>query len=927
MMPFVGRDNEKARLRTLVSEVEEGKGCALFLGGEAGIGKTRLVNEVLDSLPQQWRILTGYCGIADIHRPFGPWEEILRLLHADRPSDSLPSSLQGIDQLVTDLMNEMADPKWPSMILIEDLQWADSSSLDVLRFLVPRIRRLSVFLCCTYRSDELTHHHPLWRLLPEWRRQGAERMILPRLSPQDIHQLVKEAYPPVDDPLTISSHIFRRTRGVSLFAQELLQWYQEGHGMILDALPDTVLEAIEYRLLRLSEKTLSLMEVAAIIGERFAYDIWEHSVDVFADDLQQALGEAITYRIIRRDESPKIAQTWYQFDHGLVRDVILAKISPSERKRYHRQVAQALMDSDSPDYDALAYHLAESGDILAIQALCEAGNHALALGAVTQAQNHFQRALEMAGTTHILRAEICLKLAFCLDAHDERREQCLVEAMQLADVYRQDAVKAWALYFLALSAQQHSDPQLFHLIGQVELLQQALMGDGEYERLEKALFRSTVPWPRITIPYAASMAIQGNMEQAYERISQIRPLAVQYHGYDLDYADFVLGFLSGHYQAVLRSASRAATKAHQMRQYRDATWFKTEELLFTVVLEPYEIEHADRLAEELQIWEEEAQEQAGSTFITGYSGLGPYQYFRGMWTEARTNLVECALTEKEQAPDPILLLAVDLLLEEEELALARAIASMIRPRDTEEIPPFGSIQALAHGIKAMVWLRLGNMTEAEKWLQAGLRQPTAQLPLMKGYLLFVQAYFAMLNHQDQEALNSAHEAIEYVRQVPVLWYEIALLRLMARIVIRDQRVEEAYRYWDTALTMARRAHFRGIEGIIHYERAIFGPHSSTQIKDLHMSCHIFQDIGAVRLLNRARQVYERHDGRTNAVGLTARETEILERVVQGLTDREIAQDLVISPKTVDRHLRNIFRKLGVSSRTALATRALQEGWL
>ena len=926
---FVGRANELQHVVRRLGELETARrGGLIFVGGEAGIGKTSLVERALRARQSAGAVAVARCLDGAAAAPYGPWQDVAAALREQvggRPlawgSWSAHDPQAPALTLVQALLDWLGGCVPAPVIVLEDLQWADPATLDVVRLLAARLPQVPSLILMTYRTDELHHSHPLWKLLPDVQRYGADRILLARLRAPEVQAIVARWVEDPDLAARAGPIIFRRCQGVPLFAHELAR--QVARDGMVDArrLPDTVLQAIDSRLDRLSSAVQELLEPAAVMGEQVSVALLEAVADKGEDLLAKLLQEPGVRQVLRMDASADLLV----FEHNLVREAVLARMSPARRRHWHRRVADTLLHAASPDLDAVAHHLAEAEDPRAVEALLRAGTHAYRVGAMAQAETRWQAALDRAGENHPDRAEILLKLACVWRWTDlGRAEQCLVEAARTAAGRNQRAVSTWAQHHLALLAQQRNFPvrqQMETLLAQEE----ALLDHDEYLRLENDLFGETAGWARIAVPYSVALAIDGAREQAEAVLRPVAQRAATQLAPDVDYARLTLSFLGGHYADMPGWAMQASHRSLLLGNYRAAVLFKSHELLFTLLLTPTDRTRVDRLEQELQGLEDEALRRAGRALVSPpYSAVGIAQYLTGRWREARRNLVECALAERESAPDAILVLGADLLLEEGDLERAREVASWLAPRHPADPAPFGTAQALAHGIKARIAAALDDEVTAQAWLDGGRRQPTADKPMMAADLLTTAALLAERAGRLDEAARLAGEGRAVAMEVPLWWYVVQAGRVEIRALAAGGRADDAEKVYQSMQSMAHNASYLGLEALLTWDRAQWASRADERSEAARHASALFHRMGSPQL---ARASAAAAEGQA-APGpwVTVREREGGRMVAEGLTDREIADRLGISPRTVDRHLRNLFQKLQVSNRAALAAHVVRRHW-
>jgi tetratricopeptide (TPR) repeat protein len=410
---LVGRTSELRQLADCLARARQGRGSIAVVSGEAGVGKSALVRQ----LQRQALCLTGYCHEFSAAPPYGPWLEILgeiNLMQGDQGSPAPDirdgSALQALAPRILSSV-EAIDGGAPVVLILEDLHWADDATLDLLRIVARRVESHAVLLLVTYRSDDLHLNSSLGRLLPFLLREtGAERIHLERLTPDLTAELVNRRYDPSSEQASqLAAYLQSRAQGNPFFTLELLYTLEE-HGYLVQEgtawtlrhlddmyarppLPDLVRYVIGMRLERLDGHTRRLLQVAAVIGQRFQPTLWQSLADVdehlFTRSVQRAIGSHFL------EESPGGT---LRFRHALVREVIYLNVVLPERQRLHRLAAEAEQAATSPDPDRVAYHFAQAMDPRAVEWLADAGKHALAVAAPRVAIEHCNLALELERT-------------------------------------------------------------------------------------------------------------------------------------------------------------------------------------------------------------------------------------------------------------------------------------------------------------------------------------------------------------------------------------------------------------------------------------------------------------------------------------------------------------------------------------------------
>ena len=418
---MVGRDREIAILNDLLEEALDGVGSFVLIGGEAGIGKTHLVNDLQARAARRGAlVLTGHCYDGGGASPYGPWIEILatpRLARTVPTARSLfaevlaagPSQNQiALFSEVERLLQRVAE-SMPVVLVIEDLHWADAASLDLLRALTRRTEPLPALIVATYRDDELTPENPLYRLLPHLARDsGAERLMLHSLDGNAIGELVEQRYhlPPAAHAALVQ-YLDMRSQGNPFFISELLYaleeqqvlsraaggWYFDKSATVaqVEPVPLLVRQVIDSRLERLGPTVRRLLGVAAILGNDVEVDLWRELVDVDEPTFIDATRRALDAHFLR--EAPGGRRL--QFRHALVCETLYASVVLPERRALHRRAAEVLVAQHAAP-DAIAHHFVLAGAPEAVEWLTRAGERALEVYAPDSAIEHLTRTLEFA---------------------------------------------------------------------------------------------------------------------------------------------------------------------------------------------------------------------------------------------------------------------------------------------------------------------------------------------------------------------------------------------------------------------------------------------------------------------------------------------------------------------------------------------------
>jgi hypothetical protein len=466
--PLVGRERERALLREQLDGVLAGRGGLVLIGGEAGIGKTALAEALLVEASDRGALTTtGRCYDLTETPPFGPWAEILAALSTERDPAPLPAPLGGGEGAASQSALFAAArehfaavaARQPLVALLDDLHWADQSSLALLRALARQSPGLPLLLLVTYRADEISRRHPLFQLLPLLARESrAAQLELRPLSDEAVRDLTQARYalPPADDARLVR-YLRERAEGHPFFLGELLTTLEDAGDLRLTddgwqlgdlntlRVPRLLRQVVEARLARLSDEDQRLLAVAAVIGQEVPLDLWSSVAGVGEEALLDTLERASAARLAEEMEDGARAR----FVHALIRETLHAATSPSRRRSWQRRVGDALAAQPAPDPDAVAYHFRQAGDPRAAEWLVRAGERAHRAHALLTAGERYEGALALLPDDAAHAAErgwLLLRLAQVRDYGDARRVLAdLDQAERLAVAVGDQALAAASL--------------------------------------------------------------------------------------------------------------------------------------------------------------------------------------------------------------------------------------------------------------------------------------------------------------------------------------------------------------------------------------------------------------------------------------------------------------------------------------------------
>jgi len=398
---FVGRAEQLEVLDAALAEARAGAASTVLVSGEAGIGKTRLLEEFAARASAAGaRVLIGNCiELGDGALPHAPLAAILRQLEREELTAVLGPARTVLDpaapdnqasrlELVLAMLGRLGELA-PAVIAIEDLHWADRSTRDLLAFLIRSLRREPIVLVATYRSDELHRRHPLSAFLAA-QAGSVERIELARFDEDELVRLVTAIRGEAPSP-ELAARLLARSEGNAFLAEELL-------AAAGTELPDTLRDALLARVERLPDAAQAVLRVAACAGPRVPHRLLSTTAGLPERELEDALHDAVTHHVLVRSGGDA-----YAFRHALLREAVYADVLPGERARLHAAIARAL--NDAPDLASegvtvaaaeCAHHWKAAHELdEALAASVAAGRAAARVAAFPEAQRHFEYALDV----------------------------------------------------------------------------------------------------------------------------------------------------------------------------------------------------------------------------------------------------------------------------------------------------------------------------------------------------------------------------------------------------------------------------------------------------------------------------------------------------------------------------------------------------
>ncbi|WP_426513550.1 helix-turn-helix transcriptional regulator [Dactylosporangium sp. McL0621] len=970
---LVGRRDELVRLRSLLDQAIGGEPAVALLAGEAGVGKTRLVQEITRVASERGvRVLSGGCAeLGGEGVPLAPLVDVLRAVARSTPADDLDRCFGAARREFARLLPEL-DPQAagapvregsaaqlrehvlalitrltagrPMLLVVEDLHWADRSTRDLVVFLVQTLRELGVLLVLTYRSDELHRRHPLRPVVTAWERvRIVERIDVERFSRAEVaaqlHAIRHSA--PTAQFIDV---VFRRSQGNAFLVEEVLAAADGGAGAgdISPSLRDVLLARTE----TVSDAAQRVLRTAAAAGPRVADRLLAAVAGMPESELYPALREAVEHHLLVVDDSGR----GYTFRHALTRDALYDDMLPGERVRLHTAYGEALshdpklLDDDRGVAATLAHHWYAALDLpRALSASVQAGRQAGAGYTPAEALRHLERALqiwprvpdaaECAGLDWTHLSLLAAEAAW--GAGESGRalsivDQVLTDSGLVTDPLRRaQVIERRANVLRTLGRDEEAAGQL-----------------------REAL--ALLPAQPMTTTHAVVLASLANSLMRIDEVRQgqeIARSAVQ--------AAVAAGAPAQQADALITLGSASAYLGDPqsgLAALRDGLALADRLDLHQVALRGYTnlsdcLELLGRHAEAAEI------ATAGITLATqvGHArsigamlvgNLAEPLLRIGRWRESLDLITESL------ADDPDGVFASGLLLLRGELRLWQGDADAAAHDVREARRQLGGgteIQFTAPMvyIEAELARARGDLDDARERVRASLAGPVTGFGVRYAWPLLwlglrIEADAATPGAADsarrRETLHALAGALR-AGTPPARAYQSLIAAETARLDGRDE--VGAWRAAAAATEAAEEAYPRcySLFRLAEAEAAdpTTGPEAATAtaVRGLRLAVELAagtaDDIRA--LARRARLRIEPPAPSPSAarsdlpIQLTGREREVLALVVEGRSNGQIAGELYISPKTASVHVSNILAKLGVSTRTEAATVAHRNGLL
>lgn len=936
---IVGREADLAALRDALKRTRSAEPSTVLVGGEAGVGKTRLVEEFARTAAAEGaQVLTGQSlELGEEGLPYAPFAGALRelvnregvavfdgretdfarLLPELGPPESGDARRGHLYESVAGLLGRLSD-RAPLVLILEDVHWADKSTRDLIGFLIRSTRAPHVLLVITYRTDELHRGHPLRPFLAELDRvRGVHRMELDRLDRDGTAQMLTHLLGVEPEPSTVDT-INERAQGNPFFIEQFAASGDEC-GDIPDNLRDLLLSRVD----TLPEPAQRVLRVAAVAGTRFGHDLLTRVAGIGEAELESALRSIVAAQLIVVDPTGG-----YEFRHALVREAVHDDLLPGEHARLHARYAEAVEAEP---------HLVAMG-----RAPAEIAHHWHAANDHPKALVTAYRAAEDAGKRYAYGEQARL-----LDRALELWEQVpdagdrlgashldLLEETALAAIEAGDYMRALTLTRAALDdLDAESEPLRAArlLVRRGKLLQSAGKSDGSAQAREAYRLLSTAPHgvERVTLLADVAYALASIDAEEAGRIAQEVLTAAEEIG---DVPSHVSASIT--FGQVCAGRMPAEQGLPAMREAADRARATGDlpnlaRALVNISDSLFELGEYEESAE--AAWEGVPNaDRVGVSRTTGVFLLANYAealIALGRWDEADNHLAEAfRLNPPGSLALPALRLRARLRLarghEGADRLVNRALAFLGRPYLHQE----NRLYLLE--LRILAALR----TDDQAAVLAAARGALAEASIPEwpryGWPLLAAVAFALERVGDEE-MREQVRALAAATPTPNR-------RTMARAYAAQvaATLEHSAPQWRTAVAEWRadgQRHPLAIALLGLADAEAGAGDRAAAAEALAEARAIAASLDAQPLLaaaeTLARRIGVRAATPAGAEVLTSREREVLRLVAEGHSNGRIAQRLFISPKTASVHVSRIIAKLDVGNRIEAAAVARRLGLL
>ncbi len=847
-MELLERDWYLAELENAFNSLNDAGGVLVLISGEAGIGKTSLVEKFTKNIEDNANVLWGACDDLFTPRPLGPLYDIAAQTKTDLLN--LLNRQSSRAEIFSAFLKELQQSSLPNIIVIEDVHWADESTLDLIKYLGRRAGKTNSLFIITYRDDEINSTHPLRLVLGDIPAKDLLRIKLPPLTEETVKKLANSSG--IKD-------LYKITGGNPFLLSELLVNRDE-------RVPSTIKDSVLTRISRLSDVARSIVELVSIIPTRA--ERW--LIDEIISDNYKALDECVNSGLLRFEDGS------VSFKHELSRMAVEESLSESKRQFLNEKVLQLLLKQDKAEnfYARIIHHAAKANNKkVIIDYAPDAAKQASLLGAHTLAANHYY---------NVLKFDDEIPAGKLLDIYEGRSSECFLTGQIQESIKAAEAV----IRILKQYPDSKREGEIYRRLSRI------LWYDCQDEKGEEALNKAIEILE--TLPPGRQLAM------AYSNKSQTYSIREEYDN-TLSWGNKAL--------ALARKLNDHEIEAHALNNIGCCKLSAGEKSGETALLKSLEIslkndfyEHATRAyvnlgsihLQQRNLFAADKYFSAGleygnekDIYVFSLCMAGHYAKTKlhfGSWDEG-IELANYVLKQKNVPPGntvmPLNVLAIIRARRNDPGALKLINECMEMAFNMGEVEKIVSIVAAK---SEYLWLQNRLLDFANELFPIHMKVLKSKNPWAIGEI----AYWLWKANRLSEIPDII--AKPYLLQINGEWQSAANLW------------EELKCPYEQALALSE-----GDEESMKRAIEIFDSLGASATSQLIKQKMRESGIRSIPKGPRKRT-------RENPAGLTSRQLEVLNLLGKGLSNNEIGNKLFISPKTVDHHISAIFSKLNIHSR-------------
>ena len=982
---LIGRENDLQLLHRLIVQAGERSGQVALISGEAGIGKSRLIREAKVRAPKGTVILNGHCFQTESALPYAPLldlfrnffatrssEEIARFMesspaqlvklfperslqvqHLDLPTDSDPQQeKRRLFGTLVQTFTELAQNQ-PLIVIIEDLHWSDSTSLEFLLLLARRIPSQGILLLVTYRSDEITPE--LTHFLAELDRErlGVE-LALKRMSQGDVDAMLQAIF---DLKTPISKEfldiILPLTEGNPFFIEEILKalmadgdiFYADGTWDRKEInqlrIPRTVQDAVQRRTQQLDEQTIQALTLASVMGRQFDFGLLQELLAVNETDLMGILKRLVQAQLIVEESADHFA-----FRHALTREAVYATLLLRERQRLHRLVGEALERLHATTINShladLSYHYYSGGVWQkALEYSQKAGDQAQALYAQREAIVYYSRARVSVQELNIaIKSELLSARGHAYDILGDFKSAFddFEAALRIARE-QQDGHAEWQtlidLGFLWAGRDYNQTGEYFRLAEELaRKLNETKLHAHSLNRLGN-WFVNTGQTLQGLRSHRQALEIfkQDGDERGMAATRDLLGMATLQHGDQI-------GSYNEYQQAI--QLFRKLDDKHGLISSLIVTstasyWDDTD------LVPAQSLAASQQMAREALDLARHIGWAAGQAFAEWTNSLGLAN--RGMFGEAITHATEALriateIEHRQWTTGALYALGHSyVLMHQTDLAIQHLEQGLMLAKELGSVWWIGNTTTDL----ANAYLLNKDTSQARSLLDSVLQEKDGHHTMVERRMLWAEGNLLLAENRPREALRIAEHLLDTKRNAPEIQPIPVLLKLKGEALIALNQWKEAEQALEYAKEGAAQREALSLSWQIHSRLGwLYKEHKNVEKSEREFGSarQVIQNLeaniqderlrtsfvhNALESLPRERSLSRRQSEAEKFGGLTLRERDVARFLSQGRSNREIAEQLVLSERTVENHVGNILTKLGFDSRAQIAVWAVEKG--